>query len=887
MHMFRRVAITAMLIAATSLANAAKPSDDAATRDAQRAMFSVPAFGQGLFEVEQSPEGFDGETADQDALIAYLDAARQRGADLNAPVHLGTPLLHAIRAGFDRTARWLLAHGADPLRVTAEPGATARNGRDALELAVAYGRWGLLPVLRRHPAVAAQPAAEREQRIWRAAMAVPGRAGELLDRGEPMPRWAAGDDLAPALLTHALCSAQPRLALALLAAEPEVHPPPPPPPPAPLCPAGAAEPSEAPAAASAAAQWVALEQRLGWPLLPYALRKATSAADAGTLLHTTLARPWTQPGFARRIVEGALARRAGSAALLPLLHAMPEPTLQAVVQGMPAAWTAAAADWPRPELAWALAQVAPAALTAAVPDVARRWDGDSALAGRHAKDLAERDERWRLLSQRMAGTPPAAVSPLFLYGVPRSVWPRWFDLGFRVADEDWAAWLDWAPLAELRAAWPIVAPRHPHIAQRSLTWLVAPLVAGPTTDPVAARRSYSGNGCCFDIEKGRFLAAQGLKVQPPRPLAAAYREQPARDGDGQPGNPTQDPGARAALAAGWVLQPLPAERLAAAPTRCKPRITPAMRRSLAGPIRAGDAEGSDIDPATLQWIDAPQGEECVYFVDNGGSGGRLFIDDESFDGGANRLTPCPDNQRRVFVWRPRAGTWAPLDWSGQGEVQPVRLPGGGVGLVQLEMDFGTCGAQAGLALRWRPAADGDGWLWEPAPADDALQMWLVQHCDLRAMGDTCLETTPQPAANAPPPTPAIERLLAAERAQFLAAIDTMDRDALAASLRDGLFPAWVHTAIAKLSANVTMPLAEKRRRMAWLLARHEALQGLDLNVLDGLVAWLPTEDWPPLQRYRLCQPDGAGEQLAKHALALGRADLDARLRASPGRACGS
>src|ERR1700748_2432497 len=50
--------------------------------------------------------------SDECALIARLRAAKKNGADFNAMRHGGTLLAHAIRAGKDRTALWLLRNGA-------------------------------------------------------------------------------------------------------------------------------------------------------------------------------------------------------------------------------------------------------------------------------------------------------------------------------------------------------------------------------------------------------------------------------------------------------------------------------------------------------------------------------------------------------------------------------------------------------------------------------------------------------------------------------------------------------------------------------------------------------------------------------------------------------
>jgi hypothetical protein len=157
---------------------------------------------------------------------------------------------------------------------------------------------------------------------------------------------------------------------------------------------------------------------------------------------------------------------------------------------------------------------------------------------------------------------------------------------------------------------------------------------------------------------------------------------------------------------------------------------------------------------------------------------------------------------------------------------------------------------------------------------------------LHALSESCLDVPIAAVAEADV-TPPLDRLLAPEKAAFLAAVDALDRDALAATLRDGLFPHSVQAAIERVSDNAALSLADKRRRMAWLLARHDALPGLSDAALGSLVAWLPAEDWGPLQRYRLCVPDGAGDRLADLARERGRADLASRLRAGAGRGCGS
>jgi len=71
------------------------------------------------------PEEYAAEIADEAELIEQLRQSKRRGADFNALRHRGTLLAHAIRAGLDRTALWLLKNGADPRHVLFDRSTTA------------------------------------------------------------------------------------------------------------------------------------------------------------------------------------------------------------------------------------------------------------------------------------------------------------------------------------------------------------------------------------------------------------------------------------------------------------------------------------------------------------------------------------------------------------------------------------------------------------------------------------------------------------------------------------------------------------------------------------------------------------------------------------------
>ena len=80
---------------------------------------------------------------DEDDLIDWLKESKKDGANFNAMRHGGTLLAHAIRAGKDRTAIWLLANGADPHKVVFDVKV------DAYTLALRYQRADVVSVLER------------------------------------------------------------------------------------------------------------------------------------------------------------------------------------------------------------------------------------------------------------------------------------------------------------------------------------------------------------------------------------------------------------------------------------------------------------------------------------------------------------------------------------------------------------------------------------------------------------------------------------------------------------------------------------------------------------------------------------------------------------------
>lgn len=130
-----------MALSFVLLSTAANAFSGDATDNAFAALLSMPGAEpeQGYWDF---PKPEDLPAANETTLIAYLAKQLKAGADPNAYRHLGTLLHHAIRAGQQRTAIWLLAHGADPRK-------TLQGGTDtALTLGVRYKRKKVLQALK-------------------------------------------------------------------------------------------------------------------------------------------------------------------------------------------------------------------------------------------------------------------------------------------------------------------------------------------------------------------------------------------------------------------------------------------------------------------------------------------------------------------------------------------------------------------------------------------------------------------------------------------------------------------------------------------------------------------------------------------------------------------
>ena len=857
-----------------------------ATQKALDALFTMESVLPEGYHQQIPPESFDPEGGEA-ALVAYLAQQKRSGADLNAYRNLGTPLHHAIRGGLHDTARWLLKNGADPLRPLQGTDGQGTTGVDALGVLIQTGQWELYGDLLRLPAYAALPAQDKARRYWPLVMTGQAddvaKVDELIERRFPIPDFTASGTVAEVLLRQGLCEGHHVLVAALLSSAAasrsfaSVH--------QSLVPCTTWGTQRRPLSPLPVATWKALEERLQWPVLPYLVSHAQTADEARQWLNSGLRSPWGEPQAAA--LYGREALRAAPPAAMALLRAMPAPLLAQQTQDVPwtRQWLRQAANWPLADLQWALSSIGTRWLSAHRQAVMGDWSYTT-LTRREAKDAADRQARWSMLTDHLRFDDGASEQgdDGFFYRVPSALWPRWFAQGYRQTAAQWAQWIEYTDLEPLQQAWPLVSKYQPDVAARALTWLVAPLSVGPSEDAQARTLGYRGGYFSEQewLRKTQFLQSQGLRVPQPRWLAAQFRSQ----------DPSAlSPAVALALQNDWVREPPAAlrQQIERVPLACAVRPSEALRRSLAAGGPAASMAPSDL---SIQPLAVPGQAECGWLMSAQTSGGRVSVKDESF-GSVQTMRPCTEAQAAGWSWNEQSQGWAEVAEMPVGILWVARWkPRGESFVVSMGQSLGTCGQAPGGIYQMAFAQHGALTLTSLEsghPAYDAL----VLQCSLGSM-ETCFGFN----LDQPPTDPADSRSLAdfaatawpQAREAFFSAIDQMDRPALAQLREQGLFSAWLTEAVQRVDASTAWSLDQKRQRMAWLQGqgRYQLRPDWsDLELLTRLAAWLPPQDWGPIasslrctdRRYLL-------QQLADNAeVAQKQPRLPQRLRAALASAC--
>ncbi|HEX8988265.1 MAG TPA: hypothetical protein VF816_09910 [Rhodocyclaceae bacterium] len=276
---------------------------------------------------------------------------------------------------------------------------------------------------------------------------------------------------------------------------------------------------------------------------------------------------------------------------------------------------------------------------------------------------------------------------------------------------------------------------------------------------------------------------------------------------------------------------------------------------------ATTVEGLAIE--TVQLIELPGEAECALLV-----GGFFSLSSEptdSFTGPEDNPVPsCPDPAGGYQVLREERGHIVRFDTdmtraTGGTVLTRVRdaasgryyylRDGGGLGRcesrLRLPMAFEWAAAQRGPALK--------------AVTGHAIEDVLFDQCRAVENGVYCDGIASlqfeQDAAATPPPAdgfsgmdyrPFLKTYWAVRYDEYQAAILALDKPRLKTLQQGGIPGDWTADAIRRVGAS-TLPLAEKRKRIAWIFYdRRQLARALDSDMTEGLLDWLPREDWGPL-----------------------------------------
>lgn len=852
--MFKKTFLACLfsLICTTTQAN------DEATQTAFDALLSMSGIELPEGFATEPPTDFAGKNSDEDELNNYLAIQLKRGADINGYHRQGTLLHHAIRARLFKTAHWLLQHGADP-KLGLQAGDP--QAMDALGLAIYLGVWDMVDHLRKTPNFKTLSQAEIDARYWPVAKNSGPEGIEQMQRRYPLPKdWLKiREDL-----KNRLCSADLAQVQALLEKEPTL-----------TSPGqlralgfGCVDTVQVqPAPALEDARWQAIEQQLQRPIMGYLLAQVSNQAQMDNLLHSNLRRPWEREQALQQAIITIINKDPTVA--LSFLKTVPEEKLQAALRydaPLLNRWLQSAVNWPLADLEWALQQIDLCFLSNNLPAVLDLWSS-AAVTQDNAKDAEDRLKRWQLLWKRL--TPPIPqCSNSFFYKVPIASWSKWFSMGYVIGDNDWGSWIQQADTSKFKEAWPVIKKFYPAVAERSLTWLIAPLSVGPIDDPIAQQHSYSGGSWWSGSrDKAMFLHQQGLHVTQPRWLAKAFA-----DNEWLKEN-------AALIDLGLVKLPSfelrdQLERVKS-PLPCKPSASPALRKALTVNGQSlPPNQNTNLVPA-FEWAEALQIEgkaECILLASGGELPGRVYIYDEDFFEGSIRLTPCADGDFHAALWDEATGKWLDVPDLAISGLIPIRFkPTQEIAYVSTEVWQGGCGVSSGKLFRPIITTDGKPDLTMLKP-DDPLYQALALQCSLTAISQ-CFNLGDETSENHDMDN-SIPAFLTDDKQRFFAALDRLDREALQTEKEAGLFPLWINEAVKRITADTTRPLMEKRRRMAWLLAQRPLLTGIQSDTLKELVNWLPAEDWSPIlgtynqceNKYRLQELEEASRPLKSQAL---------------------
>jgi hypothetical protein len=820
-------------VGASSSAFAGSPTDDAFD-----ALLSIPQAAAEDGEWNHSaPEGFDIDGG-EDALIEWLTASKEEGADFAELRHQGSLLHHAIRAGLDRTALWLLAHGANPLQTLDN----ASEGADALAIAIEHRRWPVIEVLLKRADVTAAARRTKLASTWLSlpVAATDADIARLSALKLPLPEGK----LANALLYNALIRRWYGLALTL--AEHGATPP-----------DGLRPRAELNTQPLQTETIERLDARLTVPLFAYLAAQPTDRKEVDTIWALRVRKPFEDAAFTRGVVIAVLDSSRTAEMRTATLQRIPAAALTAALSDGEVfkRWIKWAITLPTADSEWAFAATGdwPRERPVEFVEALR-----SSASWYHAtpKNPAL-DDAWRRTLARLPKPIPAALNGQLWMFVPFDQRGDLLALGYVPGNQELAYWLDRDSVDNLRTIWPAMKATVPDIGPRIHAALIGDCVLGQRDGTMRLDERV--------LEKSRVLSEGGARPAQPLILDSACR-----------GN--ADKAALAGLEQDGIVAtapPLRNDRFRIPAKTCRFEPDARWRDALLSNHQVGSFEA-----VGAQLVPLPGSDECGVLVWGGNFGGRVEFNEDDFSG-SRRFSPCTEGESATALWRIVDGRVRQTVLEGLSAIAgavavqdtdddtPLLLAGG--------IDLGGCGSTPTVLLGWN-ASDAAQPL-HALPHEDARAQAYYAHCS--AAGETPVPECTAADGWSLSIEDFIDRYWSSERDRYVAAVLALDYPALSTLRQQPLPPQWTRRAIAAVS-DAKLPLADKRERTAWLFRDPQLTSVLDYDATQRLLPWLPAEDWTPVLNalknntellhvlFERAERDGHTAQACRIARALGR-----------------
>jgi hypothetical protein len=762
--------------------------ENQATIAAFEALLSLPQIQppESGWEHRAPPEFVVDGSDDEAVLLDWLEEQKKLGADLNAMRHGGTMLHHVIRAGMVDTATWLLDNGADPLK---------EGEYDALELALIYQQDAVFDLLVRQPGVLDAHRSGVYQ-AWRSVLADKSDDGlkKLITADVPVP---AGKNR-KLLFDDALAAGNVRLIRALLEENPD---------------------RELRARVHAMDEdFEIADQRLPKPIFLSLIGQAVSVEEVDRLFRLRIRRPWSDAAFATGVVGNVLRDSLSSSIrksdTYTLFERIPAFALQAalnneLVRSMWWRWlshlpasdrVAAMARWGDLPISEPEALLKAALLGAYWFDqneknteVAAAWGELLALIA----PSSSRRAAGQIVDVRATGPSLDVCYSLAIDRAARSCTRGSTETSAELVDTFWQTILSILPELGQRSHELLFQA----VVDGSDYYCVDPWVIKKTLPLTAAAtvpdRPYAMEAACWYAltdEIRQTLLSRNL-VKPPSDVAAGR----------------------------FVLEQ----------PQCIFRPTAAWRRTLAGLHSLTTEEGESVSIDGVMAVAIPREQTCALLIWGGRAGGRLYVDDDSFEG-TQRFTPCADGSYATSIFRlsgEQINSVLQKDLPFPGDMTLIRDTNDGEHYwLGGNESLGGCGQTPPLLFRFEADKGQAATLRALQKTHPAMQALLSQ-CKgehlLACLGDHAPVEDSVNQRVYPEGGRAMGHFADmhwnVERKAFVNAVLDFKPKVLRAMKAEGVFPHWVTEALSAVSAS-QLSLAEKRRRAAWLF-RDRALLG--------------------------------------------------------------